>query len=185
MKQFKVGDRLRVIDNDMRKDQLKIGATCEVTHTENFGRSVKVKFDDPSNWTENFLYSDRFELCHRKSLDQDLALARTFLNKKVASCSSDTTFIVDIVRVYTKEDGAFHTSSPKVVLEVEKNGYCVALIGGIYQIPLSDAIESPTSKTVKLNDTYDAVVSKSEVTVGCQTFSIDKIRELIAAADAL
>ncbi len=94
MKQFNVGDRLRVIDNDMREDQLKIGATCEVIHTENFGRSVKVKFDDPSNWTEGFLFSNRFELCHNKSLDQDLALARTFLNKKVKYFSSPTSFTV-------------------------------------------------------------------------------------------
>jgi hypothetical protein len=185
MKMFKVGDRLKVIDNDCRQGQIKIGATCKVIHTENFGRSVKVKFDDSSNWTENYLDSDRFELLPSRTLEQDLELARTFLNKDVVSRNGGEKFTVKRIKVYLKEDGEHRNSSVTVMGEIEKNGYCVTLIGNKYHIPVSDAVEPPISKTVKLNDTYNAVVTKTEVKVGCQTFPINKIRELIEANESL
>lgn len=38
---------------------------------------------------------------------------------------------------------------------------------------------------IKLNDDYTATVSKNQVTVGCQTFDISLVRQILKAADSL
>lgn len=43
--------------------------------------------------------------------------------------------------------------------------------------PLSNYTE------VELNDEYTAVINNGKVTVGCQTFTFDKVRELAAAVE--
>lgn len=41
--------------------------------------------------------------------------------------------------------------------------------------------KAPKTKTIKLNDTYTAVVHKDKVVVGCQTFSHDVVKQLANA----
>jgi hypothetical protein len=45
------------------------------------------------------------------------------------------------------------------------------------------AQESRSFIRINLNDEYEAVVSKSNVVVGCQTFTHDKVREIMAVID--
>jgi hypothetical protein len=182
---FKVGDRVRVIDNGSRKDAFKLGATATVIDLD-FDR-VKVQFDDLSDSDyKGWLYPRRFKLINDvRTIDKDLELARTFLNKEVYSIAGKHRLIVSKIKVYLKEDPTYKQSSDSVCEEVEKNGFCVALEERDYHIPVSDAMKVPVSKVVNLNDTYDAVVTKTDVTVGCQKFSLDKIREVIEASETI
>lgn len=60
----------------------------------------------------------------------------------------------------------------------------------MYQIITLDQLfdgrfEKPTSIMVKLNDKYNAVVSATSVVVGCQTFPLSVIDELVEARDTI
>lgn len=181
---FKVGDKVRAIDNAQHYFDFKIGATGVVC--EAITDRVKVIFDSSDDNWDGWMYPSRFELIKDvRIMEEDLALARTFLNKDVISCQGGNKFTVKSIRLFVKEDDSIRKSTEAVKREVEKHGFCVALIGSIYEIPVSNAIAPPTSKTVKLNDTYDAVVSKDTITVGCQTFPIGKLRELQEAFESL
>jgi hypothetical protein len=59
--------------------------------------------------------------------------------------------------------------------------FCVAIANQNSSVPVALLVEKPTHKTVVLNDSYEAVVSKEEVKVGCQTFPIEKVKEILAA----
>ena len=63
---------------------------------------------------------------------------------------------------------------------ITKHGWVVAVVfGGSRNLPVSMAKEAPSELSVELNDSCTAVISKDGVKVGCQTFSIEKIQEII------
>lgn len=51
-------------------------------------------------------------------------------------------------------------------------------------VPISKVFVVKTTK-LKLNSQYDAIISKNQVAVGCQTFNIEKIREILKLHDSL
>ena len=55
----------------------------------------------------------------------------------------------------------------------------------IHDLYTKKKISKPESIKVKLNSEYEAVVSKNEVKVGCQTFPISIIQDLVNAKDEL
>lgn len=50
---------------------------------------------------------------------------------------------------------------------------------------LSHFLTKPTKREVALNSEYNAIVSKDEVKVGCQTIPISKVKEILQVANSL
>lgn len=67
--------------------------------------------------------------------------------------------------------------------------FIVLICEGNYSYPMCDKVtivpDKPTSIAVKLNDSYEAVVTKDSIKVGCQTFPISILKELNEAAAKL
>jgi hypothetical protein len=95
--------------------------------------------------------------------------------------NSRTSFVVKEVKIDLdgKVDGY---KSVSVLEHTEKHGYCVYITekDGARSLPFEDVYEVP-HKIVKLNDKYDAIVEGDKVIVGCQTFDIKQVEEILKA----
>ena len=65
--------------------------------------------------------------------------------------------------------------------------YCVVLTGRSMEDPYDTLTleEIVVSKELELNSEYTATITKGKVQVGCQTFDIEKVRELIKLHDEI
>lgn len=65
---------------------------------------------------------------------------------------------------------------------LKKHGYLIAVRGCGYSRPFLEIEELTSDINVNLNDSYDAIVTKDGIKVGCQTFShevVDKLKNAI------
>lgn len=115
-----------------------------------------------------------------KTFEEQLAFANSIVGKRVKSKNSYGSAIVSKVRILT-EIG--HASS-SVDVHIEKHGWCVVVSYGIYSQSVMD-IDVVDEFKVKLNETYTAIVSLNGVEVGCQTFPIEKIKDILKAHQQL
>lgn len=128
---------------------------------------------------------DRFVSLTCLGIDQLFTLAISLIGLRIKSPSGNTFTIEDWGISNTTERG-----STLVRDDVSKNVVSVYLIFSGMEIPLRDLvghriIYPSTSKTVYLNGEYNAIVTKTHVTVGCQTFPIEVVESILAASKAL
>lgn len=110
--------------------------------------------------------------------------AKKLIGKTVQQKSGNSKFKVKQVGLRYDDDSNGLSVISSVSLE--ENGYAVVLFGSSHNIPYEASVvieEKPI--TVKLNDTYEAVVSKDGIRVGCQTFSHDVVNELKKAIEQI
>lgn len=73
-----------------------------------------------------------------------------------------------------------HYLSLESIDHIKKHGWVAAVVfSNSRNLPVSMVKEAPSELSVELNDSYTAVISKDGVKVGCQTFPIKKIQEII------
>lgn len=68
---------------------------------------------------------------------------------------------------------------------LKEHGYLIAVRGGGYSRPFLEIEEVTSDINVKLNDSYNAIVTKSGIKVGCQTFSHDVVDKLKNAIEQI
>ncbi len=113
-------------------------------------------------------------------LKQLVERAESLIGKKVRNGNSGADLVVgDFCIILTQKQADERSLS--VIEEFQKNGFCIALrdVGAYSSIPLLDNTELfQEDIIIKLTDEYDAIISKNEVKVGCQTIPKEKIVEI-------
>lgn len=115
----------------------------------------------------------------RPTVKEQIILAQSYVGKTVMS-GEDKITITKWSLIPMGE-----SSSMVVEQEADKHGYCVAVIGSQYTVPVLSVTLPPQEITIKLNDDYDAIITKETVKVGCQTFPVALIKEIQSAIDKL
>ncbi len=114
---------------------------------------------------------------------KDLSLlAESYIGKTVQSGGSN--WRVDGYKIFLNKETAAK-SSASVRTHFNNYGYCVAVSGSGRITPIESVKPVPTSKTINLNEAYDAIITKDTVRVGCQTISRAKILELYKEMESL
>lgn len=67
----------------------------------------------------------------------------------------------------------------------DKHGFCVKVKFDAYAVPITMITVLPQVKELKLNDSYTAVIHKDRVEVGCQTFPIEQVEEILKLSKEL
>lgn len=113
------------------------------------------------------------------SLPEQIALAKSYLSKTVID-KDGAKFKVETFGVYI--DGAPKTGQESYVVTTyaKKNGVCVFVFGGI-SVPVTTIKSIVKDISVKLNDSYTAVITEKGIKVGCQTFPLSIVEELAKA----
>jgi len=127
--------------------------------------------------------SYRFEVVSGvPTLEEQAKDALSLLGKKVMH--GTTTLVVESITIYGVSNKPPYTN-PIVNGYYDKHGFCVVIKGGRYAVPVDGVTLVPESKTIELTNEYDAEVFKNEVKVGCQTISIEKVKEILTIAESL
>lgn len=186
---FKIGDKIR------RKEDERSGWWCDLCDRYSVKPDATLTVVKVNDYNEVFVKElrphfgyqlDRFELVEALVDDQikeAYDLAQSLVGKTVKLSSDKTNYTVKHVLLRRKGDtyGLGHSSNK----HLDEHGWLVAVAIGSMNVPVGMVEEVPTEVTVKLNDSYSAVVSKDTVKVGCQTFPIDILKKLQTAADSL
>lgn len=179
-REIKIGDKLRVVDVSglHENDSLKIGQILECTDLTNINLSNGYKGIYANR--EGFYYSHRFEIVEdypEKEMIEQIAHAKSLIGKNV---KLDGTYrLITFAGVAFAKCGRLSSS---VNSEINAHGFCVYIRSEDgYVKPAKFVEHSLTSINVKLNDSYDAVVTEKTIKVGCQVFSVNILSELVAA----
>jgi hypothetical protein len=177
------GDKLRVIDAN---SSLDFGEIVTFNRYADDGRDKScVHIDEVNEY--GYYFGWRFEVVEPlqpHTIDSDLALARSYIGKKVQT-DSMVSFTVEHVKIVVAEQENLKAASLTVQSEVKNSGYCVAVCGSHRSIPVRNVEIAPNDVKIKLNDDYTATVSKDSIVVGCQTFSPDILQKLLDAHNSL
>ena len=115
--------------------------------------------------------------------EQEYKEAKKLIGKTVKFKDGQTKFKVEKVILRYDNDGDGLSYVCREYLK--KHGYVVAVSDDIFDMPFSFIELVPDEITLKLNDSYDAVVSKDGIKVGCQTFSHDIVEKLKKAIEEI
>jgi hypothetical protein len=120
------------------------------------------------------------------TLEDLIDLAKSYIGKGVhlITQSPRQSFTVEKVSVILDKKSArlLNVDSLLVITELDKSGIAVVVTSPDgASATVGDVTLSPTTMSVKLNDDYTAVISKDEIQVGCQTFPISILDELLNA----
>jgi hypothetical protein len=126
--------------------------------------------------------ADRFELA-QLTPEQEYEEAKKLIGKTILVKGTTLKYKVDNVVIRRDSDGIGLSSSCHDFLKA--NGYVVAILGDGLSRPFPDVVECGKEINVKLNDSYDAVVTKDGIEVGCQTFSHDIVEKLKKAIEEI
>lgn len=141
-------------------------------------RDEKEIYEYDSSWFEIVEES-------RPSMEEQVALAKSYIGKEVLS-GPDRIRIQRVIVIINEADA--RNSSQVVLKDFDKHGYCIAIKGSCFTVPVLSvqlAPVEPPFKMVELNSTYTAKVTKDTIEVGCQTFPISILDELIAAHESI
>ena len=108
--------------------------------------------------------------------EQEYKEAKKLIGKTVKFKDLQTKFKVKKVILRHDDDGRGLSQVCRDYLK--EHGYVVTVSGDIFDSPFPEIELVPDEVTLKLNDSYDAVVTKRGIKVGCQTFSHDILKEL-------
>jgi hypothetical protein len=123
--------------------------------------------------------ADRFELA-QLTPEQEYEEAKKLIGKTILV--KGTTLKYKVYNVVIRRDNDKAGISGSCISFLEKHGYVVAMLGDNFSRPFPDVVEYNKEINVKLNDKYDAIVTKDGITVGSQTFShdiVDKLKNAI------
>ena len=205
MKTFKVGDKVRRVHcTEAFERDSKLSAkdihTIESIGNENdnypeflvlVGQQNKRSTDsyDPECFELVESASDFIDIS-KLSVPAQLELAKKYVGKIVKCNHPDgNKSLIKLDDVTVHYIGGL-SSSIYVNEVVERDGICITMIGCWSSIPFLFAqipVEppKPTTKILKLNASYDATITKDTVKVGCQTFPISIIEQILAESKKL
>lgn len=176
---FKVGDRVRVV-KDGETANIKSGeiyTVIKVTEHE----VKKACYGVYINASSRYFYEDRFEPENEyMTIEKQLKKANELIGKDVITLDTKRRYTVSHAGIMTPKDPNLSKVSDNVIKEAKKSGYCVYVGNTIYSTHIENVyvpVPDPEAK-VKLNDTYEAIISKDTIKVGCQTFPISILADL-------
>lgn len=171
---FKVGDKVKCIDNTNAANSLTVGGIYTVAKIVECNR-ICLAIDEIYGW-----YPTRF-----KKVEEVEEVEDTYI--KLENVNITTT------RWYVKNpviNGSYITY--EVAYRVSNSG--TIPLSSSSHIILDDLKFNTCSKKefdgfgaikVELNSEYTAIVSKDKIVVGCQTFSVDIVKDLVKALEEL
>jgi len=178
---MKIGDKVKCIKRDVK---LEVGKTYTISDIEG----------EDDGWDSEVIlirvvglpspyYMHHFEPVCVETLEEKIALAKSYIGKKVIGECINNPFTVEKVYVVTDKDTARKLDILSLIVEeyLETNGNVVVLVGGYIAVPLDVVELVPETVTIKLNDDYSATVYNDRIEVGCQTFPISILKELSEA----
>jgi len=112
---------------------------------------------------------------------EQIRLAKAMIGKEVKN-KKGLKFTPECISIVYSESNCI---SPPMRQEVDDNGFCVYVTGQGLYCPVMEVKIAPEIKTVKLNENHTAEVHEDKIVVGCQTFDIENIRNLVRAYDEL
>ncbi len=128
-------------------------------------------------------YAELVPIYIRPTLEEQITLAKSMVGKKYTWKNKEFT-----AKSWHITNKASHTDhSGMVVEEVHQFGVCVYVLSvgnAQYAVLNEDLVEviKPLYKEVTLNNTYNAKVYADKIEVGCQTFDINILEDLIKAS---
>jgi hypothetical protein len=175
--QYKVGDKVKVKpkykDQEYRNDLVQLNKWYTVSRLDESDGTFYFRDDEGDElWAE-----DHWFILHGCSAHNDIDYAKSLVGKlvDVKVNGRNKQVIIDSFAVYSKHSEPLEEKGKKLI---ERDGYCVIVEDkNGYGFVLDDVKE--ISNKVVLNDEYTAVVDKDNVVVGCQTISIEKIKEIL------
>jgi len=117
------------------------------------------------------------------SMEEQVKLAKSYIGKTVVS-KKGSKFKVEEVLVII-DDNQLSKVSITVHNYYRDNKYAIIVKNDMYSNPITEVTLAPAEKIVKLNASYDAIVTKETIQVGCQTFPISILDELVEAKNKL
>lgn len=137
---------------------------------------------------EGFGYTEKYfelaETSEETKMQEAFALAKSLVGKTIVYDDGDTKYIV--TGVIFRQDKTDHVGLGYTCKNfLKENGWVVGVKFNGLTYPVQLVKELPTDIDVKLNGSYTATVSKGSVKVGCQTFPIEKIQDIIDAHNKL
>jgi len=178
---FKVGDKVRrrkANQNFMWEDGDKVFAISKITPS---GIQINQSSKPLYEWDTNL-----FDLIEQESLEDQIQKAKDLIGKTVRFkniVGENKNSTIDFVSVALSKNYQ-NSSIVNEAFDVGKE-FVIVLWAGNSQIPLSSVIETKTEETVKLNNSYSAVVTKKTIKVGCQEFPVEILKELQIALESL
>jgi hypothetical protein len=115
--------------------------------------------------------------------EQEYKVAKKLIGKTVKFKGGSNKFKVEKVILRHDDDGDSLSVASRDYLK--KHSYVVAVIGSGFNKPFPEIELVPDEINVKLNDSYDAIVTKDGIKVGCQTFSHDIVDKLKSAIEQI
>ena len=175
---MKIGDKVKCIKLDAR---LTIGEVYTI-------RAIGGYQNRPTLYTDELgsmeYYQDHFELVELvMTVEEQVNLAKSLLGKEVFS-KLGTRIVVEDIEVFLTKKRAY-SSTALCGKAFDKDGFAVVVKGCGYTVVVKDVVIPPDHAIVKLNDNYDAKITKDTIEVGCQTFPISILDELVAALKKL
>jgi hypothetical protein len=134
-------------------------------------------------------FADYFKIVNVElSMEEQVKLAKSYIGKTVSSVKDGViTHKVEKVNVVLsiKEAMKLKICSILVQDEIQNKGYAVVVSDDILAYPVELVKLTAKSKEVVLNESYTAKVYSDKIEVGCQTFPISILDELIEARNSL
>jgi hypothetical protein len=186
---FKAGDKVR------RKAGNMDGLWVEECYANNVKPDAILEVVDQHNgavllngFKQGYEYTGRYfelaEACEENKMREAYELAKSLVGKTVVCDNGDAMY--NVAGVIFRQDKTDDVGIGQTCRNFLKdNGWLVGVKLGYSNYPVQRVKEVPSKIDVKLNDSYTATVSKGNVKVGCQTFPIEKIQEIIDAHNKL
>lgn len=190
---FKVGDKVKRYASAMdsfwkeqcRRYNVEIDATFEVVSHHGAGAGVQLKGLEPGyGYTlANFKLVEFAKPSEETKMKEAYELAKSLFGKTV-ECDDGTKYTVTgvIFRQDKTDNLGLGAACGKFLKD---NGWVIGVKFNGMNYPVQRVKEVPADIDIKLNGGYTATVSKGSVKVGCQTFPIEKIQEIIDAYNKL
>lgn len=177
---MKIGDKVRCIKKDVA---IVIGREYIINRIDTLNDKPTVGIEGRP---VHEYYADYFELIGSTlSIEEQIILAKSYIGKTVASgCIK---YAISKVNVVLTESEAINLgiASYYVLDDISKNGFSVVVSDVSHANPVLSVELSIEFEKVKLNDSYTAEVFKDKLVVGCQTFPISILDELVKAHKSL
>lgn len=185
MKNFKEGDKVKCVDASSHS-YLKFGEIYTITkYSLVCDNEVFVK--NEKGLESGSYYQCRFaHIKPKQTIEEQLKYAKSLVGRTVKYNISKPSKSNASITVESYNIIISGVSSGCVDSVVERDGYCVYISSGVFSIPIECVTKiMPDYKELKLNDQYTANVYKDKVEVGCQTFTINQVKEILKLSEDL
>ena len=180
-KEFKVGDSVRCIGGDFY--YITIGKVYVIIQ---LGSDNTIYIRDNDN-DEASYGPEYFELVDEYSTNllEKLNIAKSYIGKSVTYLSGGNSLTIQKVELVTLES-ELKNYSTHIESQFRKDGYAVVMIGNGGSIAFENIVKivEKSSKLV-LNKEYTAIVYKDRVEVGCQTFPISVVENILKLSELI